>query len=169
MEWTRTFGYRLALAGLFDDPVALESLSQIDRLSIEGNPTHRVSQLMFVSWLAVQAQWTFNKEKSGAKVLVFENQEGSAITCEVTSSEGSSAISKVAMQANEVRVSVCRQTGSSHLQLLLEVPGHRVEQNAPADPNDTADLIAEQLSRGSKNSLFKKISPMFEELLASED
>ncbi len=42
---------------------------------------------------------------------------------------------------------------------------YQVSSLSPADPEDSADLVAQQLARGGKNSLFLKILPVFLELL----
>ena len=61
--------------------------------------------------------------------------------------------------------SVQREAGSIYLQQRLECPGHKLSQSGPADADTDWEVVADQLSRGGKNSLFEKVCPAFLDLL----
>ena len=60
-----------------------------------------------------------------------------------------------------------RASHSSHLHLRLRVGEHVTDTLAPAGADEAGELIGEQLARGGKNSLFRKVLPQFRELLAA--
>lgn len=164
LAWTRTFHYRLAIAGLFDDPVAQAMLGDLDTVSIVGNAGNWTSSWFLVAWLAVQAQWVL-KEKT-ASGFVFETLEGVKVLVNLDLREEGPSISSVKLSGGEVAVEVVRSSDLQHLELALLSPNHEVRQVAPADPEPQVSLVAEQLSRGGKNSLFRKTWPMFFAMLA---
>jgi hypothetical protein len=49
----------------------------------------------------------------------------------------------------------------------LRVGDHITDTLAPAGADDSGALIGEQLARGGKNSLYRKVLPKFRELLAA--
>jgi len=59
------------------------------------------------------------------------------------------------------KVSIVREKGSSHIQRSIESPCHKASSLSPADPCAPEELVAQQLSRGGKNSLYQKILPRF--------
>ena len=83
----------------------------------------------------------------------------------LVSDETSAALGLVRLSGGRVTVSVLREMGAPHLMRRIEAPGHFVEAPGPVDPDDCAGLIGEQLARGGKNSLFRKVLPRFRELL----
>jgi hypothetical protein len=48
----------------------------------------------------------------------------------------------------------------------IESVGHVIEQSGPADGLEPEELVADQLSRGGKNSLYLKTLPEFTKLFA---
>lgn len=163
LSWTRTFHVRLGIAGLFDDPVAQDMLEKVEEVKLGGAPEHWTSLWMMLAWMATQAEWRF-LEKTGDG-FAFERKNGGRVEVLVKLEEGAAPVSLVEMSGGDVRVQVKRKAGDCHLELGLDGPGHEVRQVAPADPDDSVDLVAEQLSRGGKNSLFRKTWPVFFELL----
>lgn len=166
LAWTRTFHYRLAIAGLFDDPVAQTLLQELKTISIVGNQKNWTSSWFLLSWLAVQAQWSLKSKTSEG--FEFETEEGQIIAVNLELKSEGPSISSVKFSGGETTVSVARSADLEHLELELLSPHHEVRQVAPADPESQASLVAEQLSRGGKNSLFRKTWPLFFEMLKAD-
>lgn len=172
LSWTRTYHIRLAIASLFDDPQAQSALSAIQQVNIVTSPECEVSGLQLLAWVATQCGWSKANElistDSANGGYHFEHVNGSPIEAKVTTQEGMSPISLVEIVAGDVKISVTRPVGDSLIHLKLDLNGHVVEQSAPADSLDAVGLVRDQLSRGGKNSLFRKIFPTFLELLAQK-
>jgi hypothetical protein len=63
-------------------------------------------------------------------------------------------------------VRITRESDRALLRQELILNGEPiVDRHCPADAIDDADLISDQLSRGGKNSLFKRVLPSFMDLL----
>jgi len=173
LAWTRTYHFRLSVAALFDDLVAQRALKEVDVVRIVAHPGHRVSALMLLAWVATQAQWRTGLElglvaerAAGCdECFVFESREGRSISARVEWDETAAPLGLVEILAPGCKVSVQREVGAVYLQQRLECPGHVVSQCGPADEDSDMGLVANQLSRGGKNSLFRKVLPAFLELL----
>ncbi len=159
LAWTRCWQYRVGIAGLFDDSVAQAALGQIANIRIRHSPPHRNTALQLLAWLAVQAGWKV------AGKGVFETREGHRITAEIESSADSAPLGLVELSSPGTTVRVSREKGSAHLLREIESGDYKVSSLSPADPEAAESLVAQQLSRGGKNSLFLKILPAFLELL----
>lgn len=163
LAWTRTYHFRLGIAGLFDDPIAQEMLGQVTTVEIAGQQKHWASAWMSLAWLATQAHWSF--EKKNGEQFTFVREDGQKVTATLTEDESGPPLGCISMSNGETAVTISRQKGDPHLQLALQASGHVIEQVAPADPDCKVALVAEQLSRGGRNSLFRKIWPVFFEML----
>lgn len=173
LSWTRSYQFRVSVAGLFDDPMAMKSLEAIDAVEIRHHPDHRIAALQLLAWLAVQAKWRDGLEleladarKAGPnRSFSFELPSGRALTATLVADEESAPLGSLRIRSEEVRVEVSRERGVKRLLRRIEGPGHVAESPGPIDPDDSVGLIGEQLSRGGKNSLFQKILPRFLRLL----
>ena len=167
LAWTRTYHLRLAVAGLFDDPIAQEMLGSVTTVKISGQKVHWTSAWMMIAWLATQAEWSFEGQEGD--LLTFLRPDGGKIVVEWIVDDSGAPLSLVAIGNDTTNVSVSRKSGEPHLSLNLDSPGHIVNQVVPSDPEGQVALVANQLSRGGKNSLFRKIWPMFFEMIGIEN
>ena len=174
LAWTRSFQFRVSVAALFDDPLVLAGLPQVDTVEIVYHPANRGTALQMLAWLAVQAGWRDGMEldlavvrRSGSKEgFSFEGAGGKTITATLSADESSAPLGLVSLKGGDVEVSVSREAGASFLVRRIKCSTHVVESPGPVDPDSSAGLIGEQLARGGKNSLFQKILPRFRDLLA---
>lgn len=173
LAWTRCFQFRVSIAALYDDPLVLAALPQVEQVEIVHHPANRATALQMLAWLAVQAGWRDGMEldlavarNSGNKEgFSFEGPAGKAISATLIAEESSAPLGLVRLTGGGVSVSVSREAGASHLIRRIEAAGHQVEAPGPVDPDDSVELVGEQLSRGGKNSLFRKILPRFRQFL----
>ena len=173
LSWTRTYHFRLSVAALFDDLVAQRALPEVNEVRVVAHPDHRCSALMMLAWLVTQAGWRSGLELGLAaeraagcdECFLFESKDGLSITARVEWNEGSAPLGLVEVKAPDCVVSVCRDRGETYLHQRLECPGHSLNQSGPADADEQWELVADQLSRGGKNSLFQKVRPVFLELM----
>lgn len=159
LAWTRCWQYRVGIAGLFDDAVARTIIGKIDSVRIRYSPGNRNTAMQILAWLAVQAGWKVNGKST------FTTRQGVLVESTVEPDEDSAPVGLVELSSGETKVRVSREKGSAHLLREIDCGAYHVSSLSPADPEDAADLVAQQLARGGKNSLFLKILPVFLELL----
>jgi glucose-6-phosphate dehydrogenase assembly protein OpcA len=162
-EWTRTWQFRVGVAGIFDDPAAQRMLPEIDTVEITHHPAHRNAALQLLAWLAVQAGWQ-DRADSGPS-FVFQSTAGREIRVMLHQDAAAPALSSLILRAGEASASISRPAGATHVGRRIEAPGYHVSSLAPADPESPEQLVALQLARGGRNSLFHKILPKFRDLL----
>ncbi|MES2982370.1 MAG: glucose-6-phosphate dehydrogenase assembly protein OpcA [Verrucomicrobiota bacterium] len=159
LAWTRCWQFRVGIASLFDDAVAQTALDSIDQIRIKHSPSNRNTGLQFMAWLAVQAGW---KPKGNS---TFETKTGRKIKAQIDSCVDSAPLGLVELSSGKTVVRVSHEKNSIHLLREIESGDYHVTSLSPADPEPSPDLVAQQLSRGGKNSLFLKVLPTFLELL----
>jgi glucose-6-phosphate dehydrogenase assembly protein OpcA len=163
LAWTRSWQFRVGLAGLFDDPVAQSTLPDLNAVEIVYHPNHRNSALQVLAWLAVQAGW--ETVESSADHFSFKSKTGVSISAKLTADEKSAPLSKVEVRSDSVAVRVLRDAGATHVSRQIQAAGYTANSLSPADPDVAAELVGLQLSRGGKNSLYQKILPRFRSML----
>jgi glucose-6-phosphate dehydrogenase assembly protein OpcA len=162
-EWTRTWQFRVGVAGIFDDPAAQRMLPQIDAVEITHHPVHRNAALQLLAWLAVQAGWQ-DRADSGPS-FALQSTAGREIRVTLHQDAAAPALSSLILRAGEASASISRPAGATHVERRIQTPGYQVSSLAPADPESPEQLVALQLARGGRNSLFHKILPRFRDLL----
>lgn len=160
-EWTRTWQFRLGVASVFDDPAAQQALPDIDAVEITHHPAHRNSALQLLAWLATQAAW---RDADGDD-FSFESSSGKTIHATLMEDVAAPPIAALTLRAGDKCAHITRAAGSDYIERRVEAPRYQVTSLAPADPLSSAELVAMQLARGGRNSLFGKILPRFRKLL----
>jgi glucose-6-phosphate dehydrogenase assembly protein OpcA len=162
-EWTRTWQFRLGVAGIFDDPSARNALPKIDTVEITHHPAHRNAALQLLAWLAVQAGW--NDLEASNRSFTFESADGKIIKATLWEKPDTPPVSSLILRAGQSSAKIRQAAGAAHVERRIEAPGYQVASLAPADPASAEELVALQLARGGRNSLFHKILPRFQKLL----
>ena len=162
--WTRTWQFRLGVASVFDSPAAQRALPAIDTVELTYHPAHRNSALQLLAWLAVQAGWQDRPSQDG---FGFESRAGAPIAVRLREDDHAPALSALVLRAGDNAAFITQAAAAAHVERRIEAPGYRVNSLAPVDPTQPADLVALQLARGGKNSLFQKILPRFRQLLGA--
>jgi len=165
LAWTRSYHFRLALAGLFDDPVASRAFPDLEKVTIVAQKNQRTTALLLLAWVAEQASWkTVTSNKSG-DVFEFDSKGGRKVTAEIEWDDSGAPLGSITLAAPDCEVAVSRLRGNKHLNQSIRTEGHKLDVSGPADADDSSGLVADQLSRGGKNSLFLRVLPRFLELL----
>ncbi|MGC6427252.1 MAG: glucose-6-phosphate dehydrogenase assembly protein OpcA [Akkermansiaceae bacterium] len=159
LAWTRSFYFRLAFAGIFDDPAAQSAFPSIKKVTLKARQDQRTTALLTIAWMAEMAKWV---RFSG---LHFQSQEGLDIEVDLQLADDGPALTELIVEGDDFLVKITREWEAKHLCQHIEVGSHRLHRMVPADPESPRELVAEQLSRGGKNSLFLRVLPGFLELL----
>lgn len=162
LAWTRSWQFRVGIASLFDDPAAQQALPEIHSVEITYHPDHRNTALQILAWLAVQAGW---KDRPSTDPFAFESSAGVAISVALHADPASPPLSSVIIRAKNTTVQVTQKAGGTHVERQVEAAAYKATSLSPIDPVTPAELVAVQLSRGGKNSLYQKILPRFRTLL----
>jgi glucose-6-phosphate dehydrogenase assembly protein OpcA len=173
LAWTRTYHFRLAVASMFDDPLAQQALPHISELRIIYHPQHRNSALQLLAWLATQAGWrqgmelqlALAKQLGNKEGISLERKTGEPVNVTLVADEASAPIGSLLIRGGGLEIGIDRPKQASHLHMCLSIGDHLTESLAPAGCDDCSTLIGDQLARGGKNSLYRKIMPMFLRLL----
>jgi len=162
-EWTRTWQFRLGVASVFDDPAAQQALPNIESVEITHHPEHRNAALQLLAWLATQAAWM--DVETGSDEFAFASTLGKPIRVKLIEDAQAPPISALNLRTADMSAHITRASGSSHVERRIIAPGYQASSLAPADPLSSEELVALQLARGGRNSLFRKILPRFRALL----
>jgi hypothetical protein len=74
-------------------------------------------------------------------------------------------LSAVTIRAGATQVQVTQKAGASHVERTLDAGAYHATSLSPIDPTTSAELVAVQLARGGRNSLYQKILPAFRAML----
>lgn len=163
LSWTRSYHFRLALAGLFDDPAASKAFPEINEVRITAHTDQKTSAKMLLAWLIVQAGWKV--VKNGKEQFELCSKDGQKIDVTLNYSSEVASISSLELKAPGFSLSLNREQGNQHLAQAICTDGHCLYFSGPADAEASEELVASQLSRGGKNSLLMRIMPQFLEIL----
>lgn len=169
LAWTRTYHFRLAVASLYDDLVAARSLVGTRSVKVVVSEQYRTSGLLLLAWFAEMAGWEraqdLIEDDGHGGSYRFETREGGLVDASVVFEEGGAPIGMIEVESVGVCLRVSREVGGKHLHHQFISEGHVVDLHGPVDSDFRAELLADQLSRGGKNSLFKRTLPTFLSLL----
>ncbi len=173
LAWTRTYHFRLAVASMFDDPLAQKALPHVDEVKITYHPQYRNSALQLLAWLATQAGWrqgmelqlVLARQNGNKQGISLERKTGEPVKVTLVADETSAPLGALVIAGGGLEIVIARAAAASHLHMRLSIGDHVTDSLAPAGSDDCGTLIGDQLARGGKNSLFLKILPMFLHLL----
>ena len=168
-EWTRSFQIRLAIACLFDDPMANRALEAISEVKIVVHPDHETAALQVLAWIMKRLDWSRSAElelgDTAGSQYHFESSEGVNITAAIELDHASAPVGLVEISSPDCTVRVSREAGSAYIFQELHAGDHHISSHTPANKDEPAELLKDQLSRGGKNTLYRSMLPAFIELL----
>ena len=118
--------------------------------------------MQLLAWLAVQAGW--RKRDSGGR-FAFVTPNGNSLSILLQENAAGPALSSLVLRAGNKTARITQAAGSAHVERRVDAPGYCVSSLSPADPAEPEELVALQLARGGKNSLYQKILPHFRQML----
>jgi glucose-6-phosphate dehydrogenase assembly protein OpcA len=157
LAWARTFQSRLALASLFDHPLAAGLVSELNGLEIAPAAGDRSGAALLAAWVVHALGW--EPLRAGAEGWVCRAGKHEATVALLAA--GGAATPALALRGGTGRVAVRPAGDGQHLAASIEAGGASMEFLLPADSPDPSVLVAGLLSRAGHNPLYQAVLPMF--------
>ncbi len=158
LSWTRSHFLRMALAGCFQDALALERLPQVSGIEITHAAGQRMAALLLGAWIAER----LGAEPAGG--LSFKRGSGKPLQLSLHERPGGAALQSLVLSGQDVRVRIYRDADSRFVHVCASCPDHEHEEIYPADVESEAELIGEQLSRAGGRTLYAGMIPLLRRL-----
>lgn len=155
--WTRSWQLRLSVASMFDDVRAQSMLADIRRIEIDYSPSHRNTALQVLCWMAVQAGWKDREDGQPG----YLRADGQTIDVIGKQTAHDIPVSRLLLGSVDEFAEFVQTPESGHITRRFCTPGYEVSALSPSNPESPVDLLGEQLSRGGRNSMFRKILPRY--------
>ncbi len=159
LSWTRSHFLRMALAGCFQDALALERLPQVTGIEITHAAGQRMAALLLGAWIAER----LGGEPAGG--LEFKRAAGGSVHLALHERPDGAALQSLVLSGREVRIRIHRDVDSRFVHVCASCPDHEHEEIYPADVESEAELIGEQLSRAGGRTLYAGMIPLLRRLV----
>ena len=179
LAYTRSHPARNAIARVFDDHSALESLDQLETIEIVHAPGQRLSALWLAAWIAQRLQARFEGTDASPGNFRFSwNGRRLTISCREsapdetsTAPEGKNAeaVLEVGLHLGTEGDIEIRHDAECRFWRLrwLMADGTEREKLFPGFPRSDADLAAEVLKRAGRNRAMTEALPLMRELVVA--
>ena len=144
LSWTRSYHFRLAIASLFDDQVALSRLGDVKTITITHENGVPLAARMLSAWIEMK------NLPADIEYRHVENGIGANLTA-------------VEFETGDATFAITRESGSRFLKTTISCEEKTSETLSPAGPERRSDLIIDLMARAGSNSRYKEIlnSPKF--------
>ncbi len=165
LNWTRTLGFRQALAECFDAPAARPALERISHVEIHHSAGSMITAGLLASWLAAQLGWTVVQH--GSHPLVFARPSGATVQCNLTADETAlePSITRVKVRGDGLDLQLCRESNAPLLLASLSAGDKVTTAHYPAGNTGVESLLSEELIPGQKHRVYLKALRVLEDLL----
>ena len=150
-------------------PVVAARLRNLRSMDISHAPGSRTTALLLLGWFATLLGWKNAAPSSQPSTLnsqpSFIAADGTPIACELSESSGA-PIHRVVLEHDDVSITVDHPKRAEYLNLTLVWKDGRLTRHlVPADSTDLADILDEELSRGSRHGIYLRALAAAEALL----
>ena len=153
LNWTRSLFLRQAVAQIFDSPVNLAALKQLEAVEITHAPGASSTALLLAGWLAAQLQWTFIEGDSPA--IHFHDRAGAGITVTFREAPGPT-LGGIRLSAPSASFLMARREGSSFLHADIHLPDRDLHYLLPGGKDDLVSLLNDDLMAGGRHRVYLK-------------
>ena len=169
LNWVRAANLRQAIAQMYDTPDGAARLRKLRSISLSHAPGSRTTALLLLGWFATLLGWKNAASSSQPSTLnsqpAFTSADGTPIACELSESSGA-PIHRVVLEHDDVSITVDHPKRAEYLNLTLVWKDGRLTRNlVPADSTDLADILDEELSRGSRHGIYLRALAAAEALM----
>ncbi|MGI9244143.1 MAG: glucose-6-phosphate dehydrogenase assembly protein OpcA [Verrucomicrobiales bacterium] len=138
LSWSRSYHFRLAIANLFDDHVALAHLAGLTEISITHESGVPLAARMLSTWIAgilPDSEIAYHHIESGVGANLTEIQ----------------------FIAGTATFTISRSSGSRFIKTVIDCPEKNHETLSPAGPERRSDLITDLMARAGSNSHYLEV------------
>jgi glucose-6-phosphate dehydrogenase assembly protein OpcA len=167
LNWTRTLGFRQALAECFDAPLRRPALEQISQVEIHHAADAKTTAWLLLSWFAAQLGWT-PLERVGDSIRL-KSRSGGSVACHfaVDPIATTGCLAAVKIASGSSTLDVRREWGTPLLLATLADEGVPTPAHYPAGNTALENLLTEELISGPKHRVYLKSLTALESLLRS--
>ncbi len=153
LNWTRLIHTRFALAQFFDHSTCLARLTEIDRIEIDYEATHRSTALLLLGWLTAQLGWVPDHASKGEQFQLTDSR-GRFITVAFQAKAGD-PIGRCSIFCDDAEFRVVNPPDTDLLEISHHVAGkERMHELMPASGIDPVALMGQELMRGGPHQVY---------------
>ncbi|PYL07846.1 MAG: hypothetical protein DME34_06020, partial [Verrucomicrobia bacterium] len=153
LNWTRFDKVRYAIAQFFDHPTSHHHFATIENLNVDYAPGFKSTALLLLGWLGAQLNWKPNEpaRNGSCRMLDANNRK---IDIELRPRDGG-PIGEVTINSNGVQFRVAPAQCGDLLEISRRGANESpVPQMMPAQSNDPAELVTQELTRGGPHEIY---------------
>jgi glucose-6-phosphate dehydrogenase assembly protein OpcA len=153
LNWTRLDKVRHAIAQFFDHPASHHHFAQIEDVTVNYAPGFKSTAILLIGWLAAQLKWKTNQQSmNGSCRFLDANQRKINIELRERSE---SPIGEVVINSRDVKFCVSPAKCGDLLEISRSGKNEAaVPQMMPAQSNEPADLMTQELLRGGPHRVY---------------
>jgi glucose-6-phosphate dehydrogenase assembly protein OpcA len=172
LNWVRAGNLRQAIAQMYDTPDGAARIRKLRSLSISHASGSRTTALLFLGWFAALLGWSNGQAPARieaatgvANRIAFTAPDGGKVACELSESSGA-PIHRIVLEHDDVSITVDHPKHAEYLNLTLVWKDGRLTRHlVPADSTELADILDEELSRGSRHGIYLRALAAAETLM----
>jgi glucose-6-phosphate dehydrogenase assembly protein OpcA len=164
LNWTRLDKIRFAIAQFFDHPASHHHFAKIENLTIDYAPGFKSTALLLLGWLGAQLNWKVNEPaRNGSCRFVDANNR--KIDIELREQAGE-PLGRIIVNSRDAAFTVAPAKCGDLLEISRGKPNEdRTTQVMPAQSNDPADLMSQELLRGGPHHVYLRALNCVRDLL----
>jgi glucose-6-phosphate dehydrogenase assembly protein OpcA len=153
LNWTRLDKVRYAIAQFFDHPASHHHFAKIEHLNIDYAPGFKSTAILLLGWLGAQLSWKVNEPARNGSCR-FVDASNRKIDIELRQREGAPT-GEIKINSSGIQFRVAPAQCGDLLEISRRSENETaVPQMMPAQSNDPADLISQELVRGGPHRLY---------------
>lgn len=153
LNWTRLDKVRYAIAQFFDHPASHHHFSEMENVTVDFAPGYKSTAILLLGWLAAQLRWKTNQQEMNGSCR-FLDGHNRKIDIEVRERPGS-PIGEVVLNSRTTKFCVSPAKCGDLLEVYRSGETETaLPQMMPAQSNDPADLLTQELLRGGPHRVY---------------
>ena len=164
LNWTRIDKVRYAIAQFFDHPASHHHFSEMENVTVNFAPGYKSTAILLIGWLAAQLKWKTNQQEMNGSCR-FLDDHNRKIDIELREKPGS-PIGEVALNSSTTKFCVTPAKCGDLLEVYRSGETEAaLPQMMPAQSNDPADLLTQELLRGGPHRVYLRAVNSVQRLL----
>jgi glucose-6-phosphate dehydrogenase assembly protein OpcA len=153
LNWTRLDKVRYAIAQFFDHPASHHHFKKMENVTVNFAPGYKSTAILLIGWLAAQLKWKTNQQEMNGSCR-FLDDHNRKIDIELREKPGS-PIGEVALNSSATKFCVTPAKCGDLLEVFRSGETETARpQMMPAQSNDPADLLTQELLRGGPHRVY---------------